>query len=201
MSERTYINISGAAINSNKAASSFDVNASQYTTHYKNHRNLSVLPVQAHFNSNKYRTKKPIPSNNTYVSFKGFLDNIETDSTGHATTFHVSVNNINFLGRATPSPSATGNAGNKFISFSFPLLTSFLQLPPPCPVHLNSSSTLMQHLDYLPMLLYPIPLPSFRSPISVYQLKEENEKNDFSYITFHKCNQFLSLAVRSTGLH
>lgn len=117
MRERPYVNVSGAAINTNKTASLFEINAPQYTSLYKTNRNLSFLPVQAHFNSNKYKTKKPIPSNNTYVSVEGFLENIETDATGRAYMFHVSVDNINFLGRATLSPSGTGNTGNYSLSF------------------------------------------------------------------------------------
>ena len=120
MHECPYINVSSAAINSNKTASSFKINASQYTSQYKTNRNLSVLPVQAHFNSSKYRTKKLIPSNNTYVSIEGFLEDVETDSIGRANKFHVSVDNINFLGRATLSPSGSGNAGNHPLSFFVP---------------------------------------------------------------------------------
>ena len=61
--EQVYINISGSAINLNKMCGFFEINASQYTSHYKNNHALSNLPMQAHFNSNKYRTKKPILSN------------------------------------------------------------------------------------------------------------------------------------------
>jgi len=82
MREQAYINVSGAAVNSNKTGSFFEVNAPQYTSYYKTNQNLSILPVQAHFNSSKYRTKKPIPSNNTYVSIEGFLESVETDSCG-----------------------------------------------------------------------------------------------------------------------
>jgi hypothetical protein len=111
MRERAYINISGAAVNSNKSSSFFEVNASQYTSHYKDNRGLSVLPIRAHFNSNKYKSKKPIPSDNTYVSMEGFLEDIETDASGRVTMFHVSVDNINFLGRATLSPSVASGTG------------------------------------------------------------------------------------------
>ena len=111
MRERTYINVSGAAINSNKSASCFEINAAQYTSHYKANCSLSFLPVQAHFNSNKYKTKKPIPSNSTYVSVEGFLDTIGTDSNGNATTFHISVDNINFLGKSAVSSATSSTAG------------------------------------------------------------------------------------------
>ena len=80
-------------------------------SHYKNNRTLSILPIQAHFNSTKYKTKKPVPLNNTYVCIKGFLEDIETDSNGYATLFHVSVDNINFLGRAALTPSVGSSTG------------------------------------------------------------------------------------------
>jgi len=126
MRERPYINVSDAAINSNKASGFFDLNVPQYTSHYKYNRALSVLPIQAHFDSNKYRTKKPIPSNNIYISIEGFLEEVETDSSGHVTTFHVSVDNINFLGRASLSPTTTGKTGNTFPSISVSLFEHIL---------------------------------------------------------------------------
>ena len=107
-----YINVSRAAINSNKMGGFPEVNTPQYTSHYKTNHMLSILPIQAHFNSNKYRSKKPIPSNNTYVSIKGFLEDVDMDSNGHATMFHISADNINFLKRVTIIPSATGNIDN-----------------------------------------------------------------------------------------
>ena len=127
MRERAYINLSGAAINSNKTAGFFKLNAPQYTSHFKHNRALSILPIHANFNSAKYKTKKPVPANNTYVSIEGFLESVETDSAGHACSFHVSVDNINFLGRATISPSAPPITGITFHALSITVLISFLQ--------------------------------------------------------------------------
>ena len=131
-----YVSVSGVAINSNKLDGFFDINASQYTAHYKNDHALSVFPVCTHFNSNKYKTKKPLPSNNSFVYIEGFLENIDYDSTGHATTFHVSVDNISFLGKATVSHSQTDNSGNcLFFLFdcrstdSFRSLNQFVSFP------------------------------------------------------------------------
>jgi hypothetical protein len=73
--------MSGAAVNSNNTGGFFEINTPQYTSYYKNDCMLSILPVQAHFNLNKYQTKKPIPSNNTYVSIEGFLEDFETNTT------------------------------------------------------------------------------------------------------------------------
>ena len=152
--ERAYINISGAAINLNKTAGFFKINAPQYTSHYKNNRGLSILPMRAHFNSNKYRIKKPIPSNNTYISFEGFLEAIETDSTGHTMSFHVSVDNINFLGRATVMPSGPGNTGITFISVYVSILNTFFQLPQPHPTFRVSNLTSTR-----PLLAHPLKPP------------------------------------------
>jgi hypothetical protein len=120
MRQQAYINVSGAAVNSNNTGGFFEINAPQYTSYYKTDRALSILPIQAHFNTNKYRSKKPIPSNNTYVSIEGFLEDIETDSAGRATLFHVAVDNINFLGRASFSPTKAGRSGEhlKFVFYS-----------------------------------------------------------------------------------
>lgn len=149
MRERAYINVSGATLNSNKTSGSFDINAPQYTSYYKQNRTLSVLPVQAHFNSSKYKSKKPIPSNNTYVSFEGFLEDVQTDSYGRATMFHVSVDNINFLGRSSLSPSATGNPSQVTPSFSNSLFNTYLQHPPPRPA-LRVSNSILTLLPALP---------------------------------------------------
>ena len=181
-----YINVSGDALNTNKTARFFSINAAQYTSHYKNNRSQSILPVQAHFNLTKYRTKKPIPSNNTYVSIEGFLEDVNTDSSGQATSFHISVNNINFLGRASLSPSTTGNTGNSFLSQSQSQLKPFLQLPPPLPALPVSSSTLTQWRQAHPMshrwwiLLLPQP-----SQKLVYWLVVGSEKNKILYCKLH----------------
>ena len=116
MQHHAYVNVSSAIVNSNKTEESFEINAPRYTSYYKNNCTLSMLPVQAYFNFSKYRTKKPILSNNTYVSIKGFLDNVETDTSGHATTFHVSIDNINFLGRAALPQLASSTSDKCFKS-------------------------------------------------------------------------------------
>lgn len=142
MRERPYINVSGTAVNMNKTGGFFTLNAPQYMSHYKYNHSLSFLPIQANFNSNKYKTKWPIPSNNTYVLVEGFLEEVETNSTGHATTFHVSVDNINFLGHAMITPSTSGKTGITFHSLSISFFITFSQ---PLQCHHNhpvSNSTL-----------------------------------------------------------
>jgi hypothetical protein len=108
-----FINVSGKAFNSNKTIGSFEINASQYTSHYKTNKTLSVFPVRALFNTAKYKLKKPAPSDNSYVSVEGFLAEIETDSNQRPLRFLVSVDNINFLGKAPASSSLTGSIGKQ----------------------------------------------------------------------------------------
>jgi hypothetical protein len=109
MRVQPYIHVSGAAVNSNKTDGFFDLNATQYTSYYKSNRTLSNLPIRAHFDQSKFKAKRPIPSNNTYVSIEGFLRDVDTDASGQATLFNVSIDNISFLGRAAlPVPPAAG---------------------------------------------------------------------------------------------
>jgi hypothetical protein len=96
----------------------FEINASQYTSHYKSNKTLSIFPIRAVFNTTKYKFKKPVPSNNSYVSVKGFLAEIETDSNRCALCFLVLVDNINFLGKAPASSSLTGTVGEQPLSSS-----------------------------------------------------------------------------------
>ena len=57
--------------------------------------------VRAHFDETRYKNKKPIPTNNTYIAVEGFLNNVIVDSkSGTSTIFHFSVDNISFLGKA-----------------------------------------------------------------------------------------------------
>ena len=78
------------------------MNATQYTSFYKSQRRLSTFPIRAHFDDVRYKKKKPIPSNNTYVAVEGSLFHVDMDTnTGGPLLFHIMVDNINFLGRAT----------------------------------------------------------------------------------------------------
>ena len=159
MRQQVYINVSGAAVNSNKDNGFFEVNATQYTSHYKNDdRSLSTLPVRAHFNTSRYKNKMPIPFDNTYVTVEGFLENVETDTAGHATTFHMSVDNISFLGRANLSPSKLSDLGEHFnsISISKWVMTSSVQ-DLPLPRGLPASNTILTcHCQVHPLKLQPV---------------------------------------------
>jgi hypothetical protein len=52
------------------------------------------------------------------VSVEGFLAEIETDSNQHALRFLVSVDNIDFLGKAPASSFLTGTVGEQPLSSS-----------------------------------------------------------------------------------
>jgi hypothetical protein len=109
MRRSPYITISGPAFNADMTEGVFDCNAAQYTTFYKDRRQLSTLPIRAHFDNIRYKTKRPVPSNNTYVVIEGFLESVDFDLTdGHPSLFHIGTENISFLGKAVlPNPPRT----------------------------------------------------------------------------------------------
>jgi len=110
-----YVTLSGMA--SNRTESSFNLNAAQYTSFHRTQQQLASFPTQAHFDDMRYKNKKPIPSNNTYVAVEGFLQRVEVDSTGQPVLFHINVDNINFLGKAV-LPASGVNEG-KYNKLSF----------------------------------------------------------------------------------
>ncbi|KAI0291972.1 hypothetical protein BC826DRAFT_1105697 [Russula brevipes] len=128
---------SGICTDSNKADGSFHITASQYTTFHRalNARACSVLTICAHFDAGRYKSKKPIPAQNTYVSIQGLLTHFDVDSvTLKPTVFHLSVENISFMGRAPrpsaplsppPGPYAPLRAGSRFrFNFGMPINAS-----------------------------------------------------------------------------
>ena len=125
--ERTFITISGATTRANKTEGSFDVNANQYTFIYKYNKMHSFLPIRAHFDSNKYRTKKPVPSDNSYICIEGFLDDIEKDDSGKSSLFHISIDNISFLGRTPITPASKSGTSLSFF-FLFTICSSLFLL-------------------------------------------------------------------------
>src|SRR4051812_45170753 len=101
MRRAPYLSLLGPAFNCNRTDGYFDCNAPQYTSFYKDHRHLSMLPIRAHFDDTRYKNKKPIPSNNNYISVEGFLKYIDIDlNNGQVSLFHIGTENINFLGKA-----------------------------------------------------------------------------------------------------
>lgn len=112
MCRAPYITASGAAFNAEKNDGVFDCNVPQYTTFYRDHRHLSTLPIRAHFDDVRYKNKKPIPSNNNYVTVEGFLYQVDVDTnTGQPLLFHINAENIAFLGKAVLPNTPLANQG------------------------------------------------------------------------------------------
>jgi hypothetical protein len=126
------VSASGATSNCNRDEGTFDCSSTQYTAIYKDHRHLSSFPLRAHFSDAKYKNKKPIPSNNSYVAVEGFLTEIDTDSTGQVSLFHIDADNIGFLGKAVIQPAQSLFSSQVFILTTYrlqSLLLLLLQLP------------------------------------------------------------------------
>lgn len=109
--------ICGVAGNIDSRDWTFDVTAGQYTTALKENRVSSVFPVHAVFrkDSPRYKNSKaPLPADNSYVSFQGFLNRIiYSDACGSQVPqqFVVDIENITFLGRATLPLSSKDSNG------------------------------------------------------------------------------------------
>jgi|SRR5712672_3056294 len=107
-----YISVSGAVVNINRAQGFFKCNALQYMTFFKDHWHLSMLPIRAHFNNTHYKNKKPLPSNNSYIAVKGFLNQIIFNpNTGQPLFFQISAKNISFLGKVPLANSPVASKG------------------------------------------------------------------------------------------
>ena len=116
LQQQVYLNISDTVMNSNKTRHFFQVYTTQYATYYKHNRLLLILPVHASFNSNKYKSKKPIPSNNTYITFDSKLVDVQVNSAGKICFLHVSVDNINFLSKASLRACLTNPSDMCYVS-------------------------------------------------------------------------------------
>ena len=80
-----------------------------------------MLSICAHFDETRYKNKKPIPTNNTYVAVEVFLNNVKVDSnSGTPTISHINIDNISFLGKAVlPNMGQSGSQGKVVILFIF----------------------------------------------------------------------------------
>ena len=107
-----YLTVSGAALNCNTQEGFFDCNAPQYTSFYRDRRHLSMLPIRAYFDDVRYKNRKPVPSNNTYICVEGFVTHVDIDlDNGQVSLFHMSTDNINFLGKAVLPSGPSSNQG------------------------------------------------------------------------------------------
>jgi hypothetical protein len=100
-----YATISGCAISCDQSKSTFRINAKQYTTFYKIKKQPSILPVDTTFRPSKYKGKKPMPKDNTFVSIEGYMTGIDFDNSGHPSSFKIEILNIAFLGKNITAPS------------------------------------------------------------------------------------------------
>jgi hypothetical protein len=111
-----YCKISGPCVGADKAPGTFGVSAVQYSPFYRTPamRNLSAVPVTAHFDGARYRAKKPMPAPNTFVSVEGFVTRVD-GVTGAVGAIHISVDNLAFLGKAniSPPPRAPGSCHSR----------------------------------------------------------------------------------------
>ena len=155
MCEAPYIFLSGVASNVDKNDCSFDLCATQYMSHFHDDRDLSILPVHAHFNSPKFKNNKTHVKENHDVGLLGILDDINTEPSGEASVFHIAVDTINFIRPVNVQSSKTKKGfHSSFSPLSVFLTVSALQgiLQP----ILALNSTL---IAFLHLLLYLLHLP------------------------------------------
>ena len=68
-----YISFLGAVYKSNKDDNTFKCNPLQYTTYYRDRHHLLALPIHAHFETTRYKTKPPLTLNLPNLSLKHHL--------------------------------------------------------------------------------------------------------------------------------
>jgi hypothetical protein len=91
------VTFAGSAFNCDKENGVFDCEPTQYTSFFKDRL------------TQKYKNKKPVPPNNTNIVVEGFLHHVEFHpKEEHPLLFHVTLNNIAFLGKSSfPTPAVT----------------------------------------------------------------------------------------------
>ncbi|KAF8262365.1 hypothetical protein EI94DRAFT_1704827 [Lactarius quietus] len=97
-----YVHATGTATAVDTSNATFNVDSYQYTYAF---RSPQLFLIHAMIlDSPRYKTKKPVPSNNSYVGIAGWLTRI--NPTGHDSEdrFYVDVNNITFLGHPPTIP-------------------------------------------------------------------------------------------------
>ena len=108
--QRTWINVTGLALNINSHNSTFDVEPPQYTSTLSKAGLTSKLPIRAHFLESDARFKKgkPLPSPNSFVAIQGFLSRVEKSANDFPVRFHIDLDHVTFLGRHGLQARATG---------------------------------------------------------------------------------------------
>lgn len=115
--QRPWLSVTGVATNINSKDATFDIDAFQYTHGVaeatKDNRKAGVLPIRAIIpDSARYKTKKPIPSQNSYVAVVGFLSRFDLAENGYPDRFHIDVENVTFLGKSV-LPARPANTPGK----------------------------------------------------------------------------------------
>ena len=85
----------------NWTVNTFVVKAAQYTTATKDVPRESSLFPAAFFvpDTPRFRTKKPIPSKDTYVSVSGYISRLELSPTSTIERFIIEIDKVSFLGK------------------------------------------------------------------------------------------------------
>ena len=97
---------------------------SQYTSFYRTKHHLSTFLIHTHLNDTRYK-KKPILSENTYLTVKGFITHVDINvNTGQLLLFHMYLDNISFLGKAV-LPVLQSTPGKFLTQSSQGILTDF----------------------------------------------------------------------------
>ncbi|KAF8267121.1 hypothetical protein EI94DRAFT_1830264 [Lactarius quietus] len=97
-----YIHATGTATTVDTTNATFHVDSYQYTYAF---RSQQLFPIHALIpDSPRYKSKKPIPANNSYVGIAGRLTRICPTSQDSENRFHIDVDNVTFLGRPPTIP-------------------------------------------------------------------------------------------------
>ena len=197
MREPPYIFLSGAASNVDKNDCSFDLCATQYMSHFRDDRELSVLPVRANFNSPKFKNNKPRAKENHDVGLLGVLENIDTELSGEASLFHIAVDTINFI-RPVNIQSSKPKTGflSSFASLSLSLTFSAFQDSLQPTLALNSILIAFLLLLHYPLRLLILALllrrPLLLKPVHLLGLSLQKEKESNRLLPFSLLISFQS---------
>ena len=120
-----YLHISGTVSSGGNPADTFELEPTQYSSALKNLKDTDpsvyTFPVRCQIkDSPRYKNgKKPQPRNGTMVSLEGFLTSITKNSVAAgAERFHIEVENLVFMGRASVAPPKVPLTPSKYPSCS-----------------------------------------------------------------------------------
>ena len=105
---RPQVNVCGLATDMNWKDKTFVVNAAQYVSALKTMaRDLSVFPSRIFVpDTPKFKTKKPIPSKDTFVSVSGYISRLDIPEAGGINRIIIELDKVSYLGKKfTPMES------------------------------------------------------------------------------------------------